>query len=58
MFLHDASVDGLDALLDSNRGLDAPHPFYLSDDGPRADIVVFLKSLDTRDPEGASGAGR
>jgi hypothetical protein len=31
VFLHDDSVPSLDALFDSSRGVDAPHPFYLSD---------------------------
>lgn len=45
--LHDASVDGLDALLDSSRGPNAPHPFYVSQANDRADLVQFLRGLDT-----------
>ena len=47
MFLHDASVHGLDSLLDPRRGAKQPHPFYIADMRARADIVDFLKSLDT-----------
>ena len=46
-FLHDASVKGLDALLDSSRGPTAPHPFYISKADQRADLVLFLRGLDT-----------
>lgn len=46
-FLHDASVPGLNALLDPHRGALAPHPFYLRDASRRADMVAFLRSLDT-----------
>ena len=47
MFLHDASVAGLDALLDPQRGKAAPHPFYIADPAQRGDAVAFLKGLDT-----------
>ena len=47
VFLHDNSVPSLDALFDSNRGADAPHPFYLSDTAQRTDVVTFLRSLGT-----------
>lgn len=53
VFLHDDSVPSLDALLDSSRGPNAPHPFYLQG-GRRADVVEFLKGLDT----GESSASR
>ena len=46
-FLHDGSVKGLDALLDSNRGPDAPHPFYVVKSDQRAKVVAFLRGLDT-----------
>jgi len=46
VFLHDNSVPSLENLLDSTRGLMAPHPFYISDPKDRADVVTFLKSLD------------
>jgi cytochrome c2 len=46
-FLHDASVKGLDALLDSNRGPTAPHPFYITKPDQRANVVAFLRGLDT-----------
>ncbi len=46
VFLHDNSVASLEALLDASRGPDAPHPFYLQG-GRRADVVEFLKGLDT-----------
>ena len=48
VFLHDNSVGSLDALLSPTRGRAAPHPFYLSSPQRRADMVAFLKSLDTR----------
>lgn len=47
VFLHDNSVPTLDNLLDPSRGATAPHPFYLNDAGQRADMVEFLRSLDT-----------
>jgi len=47
VFLHDNSVPTLDNLLNSVRGPMAPHPFYLSDTSKRADMVEFLRSLDT-----------
>ncbi|MBA2734063.1 MAG: hypothetical protein H0U54_14440 [Acidobacteria bacterium] len=47
IFLHDASVPSLDNLLDPARGETAPHPFYLSDGAQRADMVEFLRGLDT-----------
>ncbi|MEJ7687360.1 MAG: hypothetical protein WKG52_10410 [Variovorax sp.] len=46
-FLHDNSVPSMDTLLDPARGAAAPHPFYLSDASQRADMVEFLRSLDT-----------
>ena len=48
VFLHDNSVPSLDNLFDPSRGATAPHPFYFSDAKARADIVAFLRSLDTR----------
>ena len=47
MFLHDASVPGLDKLLDPARGPQAPHPFYVADAARRKDVVQFLRGLDT-----------
>ena len=47
VFLHDASVGSLEQLLDPRRGDKAPHPFYLADTGQRADMVDFLRGLDT-----------
>ena len=47
VFLHDDSVPNLDRLLDSGRGPNAPHPFYLSGSKERADMVLFLKGLET-----------
>ncbi len=48
VFLHDASVTGgLEALLDPKRGLSVPHPFYIEDKTARADVIDFLRSLDT-----------
>jgi cytochrome c2 len=47
VFLHDASVPSLDALLDPARGATAPHPFYVRDSAKRADTIAFLRGLDT-----------
>jgi len=47
VFLHDNSVSSLDGLLDPKRGAKAPHPFYLSDAKKRAEVVEFLRGLDT-----------
>ena len=47
VFLHDNSLPSLDALFDSSRGADAPHPFYLSDTAQRDDVVTLLRSLGT-----------
>ena len=47
IFLHDASVPSLDNLLDPARGDNAPHPFYVADAAQRANMVEFLKGLDT-----------
>lgn len=44
--LHDASVQGLDALLDPRRGKAAPHPFYVANSAQREALVTFLRSLD------------
>lgn len=46
-FLHDSSVPTFDALLNPSRGANAPHAVYLEDEGERADVAEFLKSLDT-----------
>ena len=46
VFLHDNSVPSMDELFNSARGASAPHPFYL-DAGRRADVIAYLKSLDT-----------
>lgn len=46
-FLHDSSVPSLDALLNPSRGATAPHPFFLSNPSQRADMVEFLRGLDT-----------
>lgn len=46
VFLHDNSVPTLDNLFDPSRGPMAPHPFYLTDATERADMVIFMKSLD------------
>ena len=46
-FLHDNSVPNLDSLLNPSRGATAPHPFYFSDPAQRADMVEFLRGLDT-----------
>jgi len=46
-FLHDDSVRSLEMLLDSRRGRMAPHPFYVSNPGRRAEIIAYLRALDT-----------
>ena len=46
-FLHDNSVPNLDMLLSPSRGPNAPHPFYFADTAQRADMVEFLRGLDT-----------
>ena len=57
-FLHDDSVAGLDALLDPKRGEKEPHPFYVKDAAVRADVVAFLKGLDTGEaPKGETPKG-
>jgi cytochrome c2 len=55
-FLHDKSVAGLDELFDSKRGSMAPHPFFVSNPQQRADLVLFLKALDTTSHTGATPA--
>jgi len=47
VFLHDNSVPSLDALFDPKRGATAPHPFFLADAAQRAEMVQFLRGLDT-----------
>lgn len=47
-FLHDNSVPSLDALLDPTRGARSPHPFYVPERARRAEVIAFLRSLDTR----------
>ena len=47
VFLHDNSVSSLDELFQSRRGADAPHPFYVGNAERRADLVQYLRSLDT-----------
>ncbi|MBA3484227.1 MAG: hypothetical protein H0T51_20690 [Pirellulales bacterium] len=44
-FLHDNSVAGLGELLTPRRGKMAPHPFYVSNDAERADVIAFLNGL-------------
>lgn len=47
-FLHDDTVRSLDNLLDPQRGPNVPHPFYVSGAKARADLVEFLKGLETK----------
>lgn len=47
IFLHNGSVKSLDELLNPQRGKTSPHPFYIKDNSPRADLIEFLRSLDT-----------
>jgi CxxC motif-containing protein (DUF1111 family) len=48
IFLHDGSVKSLDELLNPKRGKTDPHPFYISNKAQRADIIEFLRGLDTK----------
>lgn len=48
VFLHDNSVPNLNSLFDPARGTMAPHPFFVADPNARADLIEFLRSLDTR----------
>lgn len=51
--LHDDEVRGAtfqgaaNLLLDPARGEDAAHPFYIADEGDRADVIEFLRGLET-----------
>ena len=47
VFLHDDSVRSLSDLLDPKRGAKAPHPFFISNARDRADVIQFLRGLDT-----------
>ena len=47
VFLHDDSVHSLDELFDPKRGKTAPHPFYAVTSAQRAELVAYMKSLDT-----------
>lgn len=47
LFLDGASVRGLPLLLGRRRGAKEPHPFYVADPRRRADVVVFLRGVDT-----------
>ena len=47
VFLHDNSVATLDDLFNPNRGANAPHPFYVANGSRRADLIQFLRSMDT-----------
>lgn len=47
VFLHDDQVPSLDNLFDPKRGPKAPHPFYVPAPAERAQVVAYLKSLDT-----------
>lgn len=48
VFLHDNSVPSLEELFNPARGPMMPHPFFVPDANARADLIVFLRSLDTR----------
>ncbi len=47
LFLHDASVPSLDALLDPRRGKNAPHPFYIDGVEDRKAMIEFLRGMET-----------
>lgn len=46
-YLHDNSVPNLDSLFNPTRGALSPHPFYFADAGQRADMIEYLRGLDT-----------
>jgi mono/diheme cytochrome c family protein len=48
LFLHNGSVKSLDELLDPKRGKKSPHPFYIAYKKERADMIEFLRGLDTK----------
>lgn len=48
LLLHDVSVNGFDALLSPGRGANAPHPFYVANAAQRADLIQFLRGLQTK----------
>ena len=43
----DDSVGSLAALLSPSRGRTAPHPFYVANAPRRADLIAYLRGLDT-----------
>ena len=47
VFLHDNTVASLDELFNPRRGATVPHPFYVASASRRADLVQYLRSLDT-----------
>ncbi|MCA1660914.1 MAG: hypothetical protein LC648_01615 [Novosphingobium sp.] len=47
VFLHDDSVSSLERLLDGSRGSRAPHPFAIRYKARRAEVIAFLRSLDS-----------
>jgi cytochrome c2 len=57
VFLHDNSVRSLENLLSPTRGRRAPHSFFVDDSRDRADVVQFLRSLDTGPDHGADDNG-
>lgn len=52
LFLHDGSVHTLDELFNPQRGERSPHPFYVKDKSQRADLIEFLRGLDTDSEKG------
>jgi cytochrome c2 len=48
-YLHDGSVPTLKALFSPDRGLRAPHPYYVVHPDERADLVAFLRAWDGRE---------
>ncbi len=47
ILLHDGSVHSLEELLNPKRGKSSPHPFYIEDKTQRAEMIEFLRGLDT-----------
>jgi len=52
MFLHEGLIKSLDDLLNPQRGMKSPHPFYIKDKSQRADLIEFLRGLDTGSENG------
>ncbi len=47
-YLHDGSVPTLDALFDPERGVGAPHPYFVEGNEDRSALAAFLNAWDGR----------